>query len=381
MTQPPDNAAEGTVAAETTADGGLELRFAGRLDSQSTAALWREAILATRGRSPKQLTIYADDVDYCDGSGVAMLLQLQLRGHKAGFPVEIHGLKPDFQRLLDMFDEASFAESPKRTKRHVGVVAETGATAAALLADLRSQIEFVGELCAALAKTVIQPRRLRRRETLWVIETAGANAVGLILMIGLLFGLILAFSSAVPLQEFGADIYVMDLVSIALLRVLGPLIAGIILAARSGSAFAAELGTMKVNYEIDALNTMGVDPVHFLVVPRVVGTVVITPLLTMLTNVAGLVGAAFVVVSLGYPVVIVVDHIKSIVDTGDLFLGLGKSLVFGGIVAGVSCLRGLQTKTGPSAVGESTTKAVVASVVLLVVAEGIFSVLVHFLGI
>ena len=162
---------------------------------------------------------------------------------------------------------------------------------------------------------------------------------------------------------------------------LGPFIAGIILAARSGSAFAAELGTMKVNYEIDALHTMGVDPVHFLVVPRVVGTIIVTPLLAMLTNLAGLVGAAAVVTSLGYPMVVVIDHITSVVGADDLLLGLCKSLVFGAIVAGVSCLRGLQTKTGASAVGESTTKAVVASIVLLVVAEGVFSVLVYCLGI
>ena len=381
MTQPPSKSTRGTVAAETTADGGIELRFAGRLDSQTTADLWQKAMRAVRDGSPSNLTIHAGDVVYCDGSGVAMLLELKLRGRRDGFPVEIHGLLPDFQRLLDTFDEAAFVEGPEKTKRRIGAVAEIGSTAVDLLADIHAQIAFVGELCVALAKTVIQPWRLRRRETLWVVETVGANAVGIILMIGLLFGLILAFSSAIPLKQFGADIYVMDLVAISLLRVLGPFIAAIILAARSGSAFAAELGTMKVNYEIDALNTMGVDPVHFLVVPRVVGTVIISPLLAILTNVAGLVGAAAVVASLGYPLVVVVDHVTSVVDAGDLLLGLGKSLVFGAIVAGVSCLRGLQTKTGPSAVGASTTKAVVASIVLLVVAEGVFSVLVYFLDI
>jgi phospholipid/cholesterol/gamma-HCH transport system permease protein len=375
------NTAGGSVVAEPGGDGGLTLRFAGRLDSQTTAGLWLKAMRSLKDRPPQSLAVDAGGVEYCDGSGVAMLFQLKLRGRRDGFPVDVHGLKPDFQQLLDMFDEAAFAEGPEKTKRHIGVVAEIGSTTLGLLADIRSQIAFVGELCTALAKTAIQPWRLRRRETFWVIETAGANAVGLILMIGLLFGLILAFSSAIPLQEFGTEIYVMDLVSISLLRVLGPFIAGIILAARSGSAFAAELGTMKVNYEIDALNTMGVDPVYFLVVPRVVGTVIITPLLAVLTIMAGLIGAAAVVVSLGYPMVVVRDHVTDMVDSGDLLLGLGKSLVFGALVAGVSCLRGLQTKTGPSAVGESTTKAVVASVVLLVVAEGVFSVLVYFLDI
>jgi len=375
------NTAGGSVVAEPGGDGGLTLRFAGRLDSQTTAGLWQKAMRSLKDGPPQSLAVDAGGVEYCDGSGVAMLFQLKLRGRRDGFPVDVHGLQPDFQQLLDMFDEAAFAQSLEGRRNHIGIVAQVGSTTVALIEDVRSQVAFLGELCLALTKTALQPWRLRWRETVRTAETAGANAVGIILMLGLLFGLILAFSSAMPLKEFGADIYVSDLVAVSLLRVLGPFIAAIILAARSGSSFAAELGTMKVNNEIDALNTMGVDPVDFLVVPRVIGTIAIAPLLAMLTNVAGLAGAAAVIVSLGYPTAVFTEHVMSVVGSVDLLLGLGKSLVYGGLVAGVSCLRGLQTGNGPSAVGESTTRAVVASIVLLVVAEGVFSVLCYFLGI
>ena len=172
-----------------------------------------------------------------------------------------------------------------------------------------------------------------------------------------------------------------DLVAIALVRVLGPFVTAIILAGRTGSAFAAELGTMKINNEIDALSTMGLDPVRFLVVPRVLAATFVAPLLAILTNLSGLIGSAFVIRSLGYPLVTYIEHVQSVIDSGDVLVGLFKALVFGALVGGVSCLRGLQTKSGPSAVGISTTRAVVSSIVLLVMAEGVFSVLFYYLDI
>ena len=138
---------------------------------------------------------------------------------------------------------------------------------------------------------------------------------------------------------------------------------------------------MKVNEEIDALHTMGFEPVSFLVVPRVLATTLMTPLLTILANLAGLIGSAVVVLSLGFPLVVYVDHVQWAIDSVDIFAGLFKSLVFGGLIGSVGCLRGLQTATGPSAVGVSTTKAVVSGIILVVLAEGVFAVLYYCLDI
>jgi phospholipid/cholesterol/gamma-HCH transport system permease protein len=193
-------------------------------------------------------------------------------------------------------------------------------------------------------------------------------------------GLIMAFQAAIPLRQFGADIFVANLVALAMLRELGPLMTAIILAGRSGSAFAAELGTMKVREEIDALITMGLDPVQFLVVPRVIAAVLMTPLLTVFSNLLGLLGGSVVVLSLGFPLITFFNQVQSAATYGDFTGGLVKSFVFGVLVAAIGCLRGLQTQPSATAVGESTTRAVVSGIILIVITDGIFSVVYYYLG-
>jgi phospholipid/cholesterol/gamma-HCH transport system permease protein len=191
----------------------------------------------------------------------------------------------------------------------------------------------------------------------------------------------MAFQAVIPMRRFGAEIFVADLVGLAMVRELGPLMTAIVLTGRSGSAFAAELGTMKVNEEIDALNTMGLDPVRFLVVSRVLAALAMTPLLTVFANVIGVIGGSLVLRSLGYPFITYFNQFTSAVDHIDLLGGLVKSVVFGILVAGIGCLRGLQTRTGPAAVGESATRAVVSGIILIVIVDGIFSAVYYYLGI
>jgi len=207
------------------------------------------------------------------------------------------------------------------------------------------------------------------------------NAVPIIILLGFLIGLILAFQSAGPMAQYGAGIFVMDLVAITLIRELGPLITAIIVAGRSGSAFAAEIGTMKVNDEVNALITMGLNPVSYLAVPKVLAGILVMPLLTILTNLAGLIGAALVVLSMGYPLITIINRVINAVGLGDLLTGLGKTLVFGLLIAGIGCLKGLQTKAGAQSVGVSTTSAVVSGIILIIVADGVFAVIFYYLGI
>jgi phospholipid/cholesterol/gamma-HCH transport system permease protein len=225
------------------------------------------------------------------------------------------------------------------------------------------------------------PKRFRAGDFFRTCELAGADALGIIALLGFLFGLIMAFSSAMPLRQFGVEVYVSDLVAIALVRVLGPFITAIVVAGRTGSAFAAEIGTMKINNELDALNVMNLDPAVFLVLPRVTATLLMTPLLAVVTNIAGLIGSGLVIMSLGYPLITYTTHVQDILDLSDVGVGLFKTLVFGGMIGAVGCLRGLQAKSGPGAVGIATTRAVVTAIVLLVVLEGIFSVLLYFMDI
>ncbi|MHC4238724.1 MAG: MlaE family ABC transporter permease [Planctomycetota bacterium] len=226
----------------------------------------------------------------------------------------------------------------------------------------------------------MHPGTLRWRDTFLLAEKSGADAVGITSLLGFLIGVILAFQSAIGMQKFGAEIYVADLVVIVLFRELGPLITAVIMAARSGSAFAAELGTMKVNEEIDALKTMGLDPVRFLVVPRVIAAVFVMPLLTMFNLLLGLIGCGLVMASFGFPPITYLNQIQGATDLGDLFGGLIKTFVFGILIGGIGCLRGLQTGTGASAVGDSATRAVVSGIIAIVIVDGVFAVVYYFIG-
>jgi phospholipid/cholesterol/gamma-HCH transport system permease protein len=242
-------------------------------------------------------------------------------------------------------------------------------------------IAFVGELCAALGRAFRHPGLVRWKDALLTAELAGVNALPIVALLGFLLGLIMAFQSAIPMRQFGADLYVANLIGLSMLRELGPLLTAIILAGRSGSAFAAELGTMKVTEELDALTTMGLEPVGFLVVPRVIAAVAMTPLLAVWAGFFGLIGGAVVMLSLGFPLVTYVIQVESAVTVGDMIGGLGKSFVFGIVVAAIGCLRGLQTKSGASAVGESATRAVVSGLVLITIVDGVFAVIFYYLGI
>ncbi len=208
------------------------------------------------------------------------------------------------------------------------------------------------------------------------------DALPIVALVSFLMGLILAFQSSIPLKQFGAaEIFIGTLVSLSMIRELGPLMTTILLAGRTGSAFAADLGTMKINEEIDALNTMGLDPVRFLAVTRIIAAVAMTPLLTLFSDFMGVIGGAVVFRSFGYSLVTYWNQVQASVDMSDLLGGLFKSFAFGILVASVGCLRGFQTKTGASAVGASTTRAVVSGIILIVAADGVFSIIYYVLGI
>ena len=381
---------EGTPAAEgslnsldarRSSDGGtLTLIMTGRWDSDTAGKWWqRGRQMLTQGK-PRRLVIDASGVSYCDGAGVAFLIDLQQLQTRTGGDATVQGLQEEFRRLLDIYGRVSIERPPGRRGESLSIIEQAGKAAVELWRDLQALLTFVGELAVMLLRAARRPRLVRWRDAWLAAEQSGVDALPIIALIGVLLGLILAFQSAIPMRRFGADIFVADLLGIGMLREMGPLITAIILAGRSGSAFAAELGTMKVREEIDALRTMGLEPVRFLVVPRVVAAVAMTPVLTVFANLFGLMGGAIVMGLLGYPFVIYVNQVLSAVTVGDLMGGLLKSFVYGIVVAAIGCLRGLETKAGASAVGQSTTSAVVSGIVLIAVVDGLFAVVFYALG-
>jgi phospholipid/cholesterol/gamma-HCH transport system permease protein len=367
---------------ELTRDAGgrTVLRLAGRLDSTTTGAAWREAMHLSEDATGSELVVDASGVDYCDGAGASLLVALRDRQQQAGGRFRLEGLRDDLLQLVEMV-APSEERPPAEPVPRLGFVEQVGASALGFLGDLRRLVAFTGELTVFLISALRHPRSIRGRDLFEVAEDTGLGAVPIIVMVGFLLGLILAFQSAIPMQRFGAEVFVADLLGISLVRVLGGLMTAVLLTARSGSAFAAAIGTMKVNEEIDALTTMGLEPVRFLVVPRVVAAVLVMPTLAMFMMVAGLAGGAVTFLSFDFPLVTYLNRLAAAVTLSDLVQGLFKAMVFGIVVAAVGCMRGLQTGTGAGAVGASATSAVVSGIVLIAFLEGVFSVVFYQLGI
>lgn len=369
----------GHLETAAAGEGGCILRLGGRLDAYTVADLWPRAlkVLETHRETPVQLD--AGEVTYCDGAGVALILDLLRRPRTP--PVTLVNVPDKVQRLLDPFDAAALAAPPPPRAPRQGVRRRLGEAIQGLGQGLHAQVTFIGEATAALVHALLHPRQVRWGDAVLIARRAGADALPIVGLIALLLGVILAFQSAVAMKQFGAEIFVANLVALSLLRELGPLMTAILLAGRSASAFAAEIGTMKVNEELDALTTMGLDPLRFLVVTRILAALLVTPLLTLFANLVGLAGAAMVLLTFDIPLVTFVNQVSQSVSLTDLAGGLVKATVFGLLVAGVGCLRGLQTRTGAAAVGEATTRAVVSAIVLIVAVDGVFAVIYFHLGI
>jgi phospholipid/cholesterol/gamma-HCH transport system permease protein len=348
--------------------GGLALVFAGRLDADGVARLWAPTLKTAAASKGKSLLFDLTAVSHCDTAGATLLVAAEnAHGGPARLVGEAESLAPLLDRVrLALPPPLPGAKAERRPLYHplkAAIIAAGGG------------IAFLGETVIAAVLAPGRLRMLRPGDLLSVADQAGVRAMPLILLLGFLIGLILAFQSAVPMQAFGAVIYVANLVSISLFRELGPLLAAVILSGRTASAFAAEIGTMKVNEEIDALSTMGLDPVTMLVLPRLIAAVLVMPMLTIGLEVAGLVGMTVVMEIFGFPLVAIVRQVQGAASIGDFAGGLFKAVCFAAVVAAIGCSRGLATGQGPRAVGVSTTAAVVGGIVATILLDGAFALI------
>jgi phospholipid/cholesterol/gamma-HCH transport system permease protein len=353
-------------------NGTTTLAFSGELDAESTPAAWTRLQAELAGTKLSSLEVDVGRL-VSDSAGLALLYHLSTGGMTPGATVSLYGLNPELQDLLRSFSRADFDALQEHEPACSSIVNDVGNATSSWLRDLRQQIEFIGEVTLGIVMNLFRPRRMHWKEVFRVFEAAGVNALPVVALLTFLVGMVIAFESAQPLAEFGTQIFVANLLGLTMSRELGPVMAAIMLAGRSGSAFAAELGTMKVNEELNALETMGLSPVQFLVIQRVVAGILLSPVLTVFAMYAGLLGGIPVLLGLGFPLRMVLLQVQSALHFGDLAEGLSKSIVFGGIVASISCLRGLQTGEGPRAVGESTTRSVVSSILLIIFADVVFA--------
>ena len=356
--------------------GSARLTLRGRLNAQTTVNCWDHLEQELRSVKLAILDVDASGLRVCDGAGLALLRYLNMGRMTPGASVSVSGLEAGLEQIFRAFTQEDYEafRPPTRVKCHP-LPEEVGCAVRQAASDLREQVEFLGSVAGNLLPTLLKRKRMRWREVRRIFESAGANAVPIVSLVSILVGMIIAFEAAQPLAQFGAQIFVVNMIGLVMVRELGPLLAAVLLAGRSGSAFAAEIGTMKVNEELDALQTLGLDPIRFLVIQRITAAILLTPLLTFYASFLGVVGGVLVALGLGFPLSLIFHQLTSAVRLSDIALGTAKGVVFGAIVSAVGCLRGLQTQQGPSAVGVSTTRAVVTSIVLIVIADAIFSIL------
>lgn len=345
----------------------------GRLDVYNMGGLWRELETQLRPLKVADLEVDVTALELGGSAGLALLRYLKVGGFTPLAKVTVRGLSEESNELLEQFTEVDAWADQGEGLRHLSLPEEVARGVRDFARELREDVAFLGTMAAELGAAVFHPEHLRWGEIKRLCVTAGANALPIVSMLSFLIGLMIGFEGAPPLAQFGAQIFIADMVGYGAVRELGPMMTAIMLAGRSGAAFAAELGTMKVNEELAALTTMGLEPVRFLALQRVAAGILLTPILTVYTMFAGLLGGTLVMMSLGFPISTIYHQMATRVHLVDIGVGLGKSVVFGLIFSGVGCLRGLQTGEGPIAVGVSATRAVVSSIFLIILADTVFA--------
>ncbi len=313
---------------------------------------------------------------------IAFLLKCEALCQEQKLDFDRGSLPDGVQRLLKLAASGTARTEAHPARQTPGFVERAGRAWLRLVASTRDNIRFLGECTIAVGHVLRGRAVFRRRDALLLLQQCGAEALGIVLLIAFLVGLIMAFVGSLQLAGFGASIYVADMVAIAMVREMGPMMTAVILCGRTGAAFAAQLGTMKVNQELDAFTTLGIAPVDFLVVPRVVALFLMVPLLTVFADLVGIVGGALVAMAmLNLSALEYWQETLEALDLTQFSTGVLKSLVFGLIVALTACLRGMQCGTNAEAVGRATTSAVVTGITWIIIADAVFALVFNALGI
>lgn len=365
------------MAASRSPDGTLSLCLSGSWSISnglvSTYEIRRE-IESEPGVS--RVAFHAEELEAWDSSLLAFLVQLIEYCSQKGVEVARNGLPEGVVRLLDLSSAVPEKKDARKESARVPFVSRIGASAVDFWRSVLEMLSFIGEAALATAKLFSGKARYRRSDLLLLIQECGAQALPIVSLISFLVGLILAFVGAVQLRMFGAQIYVADLVGLGMAREMGAMMTAIVMAGRTGAAFAAQLGTMQVNEEIDALKTLGVSPMEFLVLPRMLALVVMLPLLCLYADLMGIFGGAVIAIgTLDISVAQYINETRGALHLVDFVTGLIKSGVFGVLVALSGCLRGMQCGRSASAVGDSTTSAVVTAIVAIIVSDSILTVI------
>jgi len=374
---------QGGLSLIQAQDGTLVIRLRGTwsLKAGIPSAVDVQNRFASPGMS-KRIAFDSRELTSWDSSVLTFLVEVSELCRQRGIPMDREGLPAGVRKLLALAEAVPERKGARREVTEASFLDRVGTSALGLAGSSKEILGFLGEMTVTFFALVRLKARYRASDLFLLIQQCGAQALPIVTLISFLVGVILAFVGAVQLKQFGAQIFVADLVGIAMMREMGAMMTGIIMAGRTGAAFAAQLGTMKVTQEVDALTTAGFSPLEFLVLPRVIALILMMPLLCLYANFVGVIGGAVIGVGmLDLSWTTYFNQTANAISLTDLSGGVFKATVYGVLIALSGCLRGLQCGNSSSAVGDAATSAVVTGIVAIVMACGIFAVVFYILGI
>ena len=364
------------LESSVDSDGNLLVCVTGKMDLTSSNEILDafSSIIKKHTFSAIQLDISA--VTSFDTSAAAILIDLMKQSMKDGIILTFTGNTEKFDNFLQMLDmDDLVGRDWEHTHKRTSFPVYIGEEVIEFFHDTRDIIVFLGGLLHGLYDAVRHPGRIRWSELFYFMEQSGSNALPIVALISFLIGFVMAYQSASQFQQYGAEIYVADLIGLIITRELGPVMVAIIIAGRSGGAFSAEIGTMKVSEEIDALSVMGFDTFRFLITPKIIALNLMLPCLTLLGDIIGIAGGLLVgVTTLNLTFTQYMNETYLAVGLSDISFGLVKSVIFGFLIAGIGCYRGMQVTGGADSVGRQTTSAVVTSIFAIIFCDALFAV-------
>jgi phospholipid/cholesterol/gamma-HCH transport system permease protein len=355
--------------------------LSGSFTIDDAAAVWKRIGSTLAGsRGLRATAIDLSGVTLVDGVCMALLVHLRSKLRSFGQRCDFEGANPAVQRIVQLYGRKARGRR-RPTRAPANAIEQVGGATVAFVAEIARILDFLGQIVVSAARALRNPKTMNLRDVGLTMERAGADAAPIVLLINFLIGFVMAYQSAAQLKQFGANIYVADLVGVSVTRELAPLMTAIIVCGRSGAAFAAELGTMKVAEEVDALRTLGFMPLRYLVMPRIVGLMLVAPILVLLADAVGILGGGVVAAtSLDVTPTAFWVQLKSAVDPSDVISGLVKGIVFSAAIALIGCQQGLATSGGAEGVGKRTTGAVVATLFALILLDALFTIVLQGLG-
>ena len=363
--------------ALTDVAGVLQVTLSGTWQVTEPRPAWNVLLGAQK---PRRIRLDVAAVEKWDTSLLLFLFEVQQWCRVVGAACDVDALPAKIRTLLSQLVASHETSVP--FDRSENFITTVGIATQELVTKVRAIFYFVGECVLGAQQVARNPRKFRWRDCLHEMQQCGAMALPIVSLVSLLVGVTLAYTGAVVLRQYGGDIYIADLIGLSMVREMGAVMTAVVLSGRTGAAFAATLGNMKANEEIDALETLGIPAVQFLVLPRIIALGVMMPLLALYANALGIVGGIVVAYGLlGIPPAAFWVEMLTIVDLSDIASGVIKAIAFGLIVGLSGCLRGLQAERSAAGVGRAATSAVVTSILLLIIADAIFAVLFNALGI